>query len=74
MIKATTDILTMNKLWVEHSHDSAECCREDLLDNYSVDFLEKFEYLDVIGLFETSWMIYDHRPAADGAYGYPSDE
>ena len=72
MIKVIMDILTMNKLWIKHSHANAECCRRDFLDNGNVN-LEKFEYLDTIGLFETSWMIYDYHPGRC-EYGYPNNE
>ncbi len=38
-------------------------------DNISLD---EYEYLDVMGLFETGWMVFDHlnHPAN---YGYPRD-
>jgi len=62
----------MNKLWIEHSHYGAECCRDDFLDDGFVD-LQRFEYLDTIGLFETSWMIYDYHKERD-EYGYPNNE
>lgn len=62
----------MNKLWIEHSHDSAECWRDDFLGG-DPDDLEWFEYLDTIGLFETSWMIYGYHKERP-EYGYPSNE
>lgn len=62
----------MNKLWIEHSHDSAECCREDFSDGRVID-LEKYEYLDSMGLFETSWMIYEYHTGRI-EYGYPGHE
>jgi len=62
----------MNEKWIEHSHDSAECCRDDFLDNGFTD-LNRFEYLDTMGLFETSWMIYRYHSNIRG-YGYPNDE
>lgn len=65
------DILAMNKRWIEASHESAECCREEFLDNHTVE-LPRFEYLDTIGLFETSWMIYEYHK--DTRYGYPYNE
>ena len=65
----------MNKIWIEHSHSNAECCREDLLD-INVSSLARFEYLDTMGLFETSWMIYKYHnnKNTDHDYGYPSNE
>lgn len=63
----------MNKKWIEHSHNDGVYFREELLDNkYNVE-LKEVGYLDTIGLFETSWMIYDfdvHDRAKD-KYGYP---
>ncbi|KKK55384.1 hypothetical protein LCGC14_3075050, partial [marine sediment metagenome] len=46
----------MNKLWIEHSHYEADRCRKS---SWIADGLDRFEYLDTIGLFETGWMIYD---------------
>lgn len=63
----------MNKLWIEHSHDDGVYFREELLVNNLIVDLKKVGYLDTIGLFETSWMIYDFD-AYDGTkdkYGYP---
>ena len=62
----------MNNLWIGHSHESAEYVRDDFLDN-SVDDLKWFEYLDVIGCFETSWMIYEFHPNKI-EYGYPNEQ
>lgn len=62
----------MNKIWIEHSHNSAEYCRDDFLDEEDDD-LEWFEYLDIIGLFETSWLIYGHHKERP-EYGYPNNE
>ncbi|KKM69952.1 hypothetical protein LCGC14_1445780 [marine sediment metagenome] len=66
------DILTMNKLWIEHSHDDGICYREELLFSpYSPCELNRFEYLDAIGLFETNWMIYEYEEHGRNRYGYP---
>jgi len=62
----------MNKLWIEDSHFSAVSYREELLDNHNVH-LERYEYLDTIGLFETSWMVYDYHKTRR-EYGYPNNE
>ncbi|KKL14453.1 hypothetical protein LCGC14_2515500 [marine sediment metagenome] len=58
----------MNKLWIEHSYDVAKRYREDsrIYDSE----LEGYKYLDTIGLFETSWMTFEHGPDNDD-YGYP---
>ena len=62
------DTLTMNKLWIEHSYDVAKLYRED---NWIYNSeLEGYEYLDTMGLFETSWMTFEHGPDNDD-YGYP---
>ena len=66
---ANMDILTMNERWIEDSHDNAKCCREVVLNCGSVG-LEKFECLDIVGLFETSWMIYQCHEG-ENKYGYP---
>jgi len=66
------DILIMNKLWIDHGYNTASRCREDLLNHTIV--LRRFECLDVIGLFETCWMIYEHHNNRDRDYGYPSNE
>ncbi|KKK55386.1 hypothetical protein LCGC14_3075070 [marine sediment metagenome] len=63
----------MNKLWIEHSHNSAECCRDEFFDDGVVD-LRRFEYLDTMGLFETSWMIYEDHEDQRSEYGYPNNE
>ncbi|KKL14452.1 hypothetical protein LCGC14_2515490 [marine sediment metagenome] len=62
----------MNKLWIEHSYVNAECCRDEFFDK-DADDLEWFEYLDTIGLFETSWLIYEYHNERIG-YGYPDNE
>ena len=66
----------MNKLWIKHSYLSAKCCIEDFLDNSDTN-PEPYERLDVMGLFETSWMIYPYHKYADqnnNHYGYYSNE
>jgi len=65
-----TDILTMNKLWIEASHREANRCRQS---SWIADGLDKYEYLDTMGLFETSWMVYefDEYEGEKDRYGYP---
>jgi len=58
----------MNKLWIEASHYEAKCYRRN---SRIADGLDRYEYLDIIGLFETGWMITDHRLFRKGQYGYP---
>lgn len=62
----------MNKLWVEHGYNTSSRCRKDLLNHNIV--LQRFEYLDVIGLFETCWIIYEYHNNKDRNYGYPRNE
>jgi len=60
----------MNKLWIEHGYNTVSRCRKELSNQTIV--LRGFEYLDVIGLFETSWMIYPHHNNFNpNNYGYP---
>lgn len=64
------DILAMNKLWIEASHYEAKRCRQNSWIAYGLD---KYEYLDTIGLFETGWMTYDFDEYDEekDKYGYP---
>jgi len=63
----------MNKLWIEHSYDAALFLRRE---NISIDAVElfKYEYLDVMGLYETSWMVYNFKDCEENKdrYGYPT--
>lgn len=63
-----TGILTMNKLWIEHSHNDAIAFQEDRLVNK-----DRTARLDIMGLFETCWMIYPHDISIID-YGYPGHE
>jgi len=57
------DTQTMNKAWVQASHDS--------VNHYNVaneSNIKQVRELDMMGLFETSWMIF-HHPGK--MYGYP---
>ena len=57
----------MNEQWIEASFRSAKrCC-----DGTFTFPLKRFEYLDAVGLFETSWMIFDHTANAGNDFGYP---
>ena len=69
------DILVMNNLWIEDSHYEANRCRKRI--SHDIDTLDKFEYLDMMGLFETCWMIHDFDDYTEhdkNHYGYPSNE
>ena len=67
------DILTMNKSWIEASHYEANRCRQS---SWIADGLDKYEYLDAMGLFETGWMTYnfDTYDEEKDKYGYPGNE
>ena len=65
----------MNKRWIQDSHLNAERCRKECW--WEVGGLDVFEYLDMIGLYETCWMIHDFDDYTEhdkGHYGYPNNE
>ena len=67
------DIPDMNKQWIEDSHLSADRCRNE----YWPDDLDGFDHLDMVGLYETCWMITDFDDYTEhdkGHYGYPNNE
>jgi len=59
----------MNELWIEHSHDEADSSRENL--GYDGITFTKIKYLDIMGLFETCWMVYGCE--SHYGYGYPNE-
>ena len=67
-MKLVMDILEikMNKTWIKASFHSAGHSRGGPL----IPPLNLIEYLDMVGLFETSWMIFDHSKAGSD-FGYP---
>jgi len=56
----------MNERWIKASFRSATHCRAGIFTCP----LDLFEYLDMVGLFETGWMIFDHTNAGSD-FGYP---
>ncbi len=66
------DIPTMNKQWIEASHYHARLYREPAPFSGDKRYYI-FEYLDVMGLFETSWMVYDFDKyeRERSKFGYP---
>lgn len=54
----------MNKRWIE------ACQRVANVQHRGNRPLERFECLDVMGLFETGWMVYCH-PDSGHYFGYP---
>ncbi len=64
----------MNKLWIEDSHYHAGRYRRSFFSlTRKGEHLPTYEYLDVIGLFETCWMTYPHDISTTD-YGYPGHE
>lgn len=57
-------ILEMNKRWIQDSQIVAARFQS------SNEYLERFEYLDIMGLFETGWMVYNHTIGSN-TFGYP---
>lgn len=65
----------MNNQWIRDCHIDAARYRKESW--WEVDGLDVFEYLDMIGLYETCWIINDFDDYTEhdkGHYGYPSDE
>ena len=54
----------MNKIWIEASHESR--IHSGPKDNPNLKIVR---VLDAVGLFETSWLIYNH---VNNRYGYPN--
>lgn len=70
------DILVMNKQWIQDSHLNAERCRKESWREDDAG-LGIFEYLDMAGLYETCWMVFDfddYTQYDKGHYGYPNNE
>jgi len=65
------DTLIMNKQWIEASHYHANNYREK---HYKEGCRALYEYLDVVGLFETGWITYNfdaYNEDERNKYGYP---
>lgn len=58
----------VNETWMIASHHIAKRYGETFLFNDRP--LERFEYLDVMGLFETGWIVYNHTRSGHD-FGYP---
>lgn len=66
----------MNKRWIEDSYLNAIRCRQEFWDVID-DGLDRFEYFDMIGLYETCWVVFDFDDMTEhdkGHYGYPNNE
>jgi len=57
----------MNKLWISDSHKSAKLLKHEQLDD---EKLQLVRMLDATGMFETSWIVFDHS-LSSSRYGYP---
>ena len=53
----------MNENWVNASYNIAHRPRPERA-------VQRFEYLDIIGLYETGWMVFDHEWGGS-KFGYP---
>lgn len=62
----------MNKQWIIASNNVAERIRE-LFQLQLKHNLENIEYLDLMGLYETGWIVYPHHHAGHD-FGYPRNE
>jgi len=61
----------MNNLWMTDSYKSAAIFRHNPDDS---EDLRAIRILDAVGMFETGWMIFDHRNRNRNRYGYPNNE
>ncbi len=70
-----TDILAMNEQWIEASHYHAGRYRRSFFSlTRKGEHLPTYEYLDVMGMYETGWMVYDFDTYDEyerNKYGYP---
>jgi len=57
----------MNKLWIKDSYKSANLFRSGQCG--SDDEMRLVRILDMAGMFETSWLVFDHTNKS--RYGYP---
>ena len=59
----------MNKKWVGASHESAETYKSKLSGLGEREYL--IRVLDIVGMFETGWIVFDH---IDNRFGYHVNE
>lgn len=72
-LKIILDIQAMNKQWIEASHYHARLYRRASRSG-SDEQLYIYEYLDIMGLFETGWIVYDfdqYERTERNKFGYP---
>jgi len=58
----------MNKAWIRDSYKSAELFRRGHHERDKK--LQLVRILDMAGMFETSWIVFDHS-LSSSRYGYP---
>ena len=61
----------MNNHWIDASHESAENYKENLSGLLKSEKMYLVRVLDIIGLFETGWLVFEH---VDTRFGYPHYE
>lgn len=59
----------MNNKWINDSHENAEIFRHGR--RFPGEKLQLIRMLDAIGMFETSWLVFNH---IDNRFGYPLNE
>jgi len=58
----------MNEEWIDDSHHSAKLFRANPRE---YDAMRPIRILDMAGMFETSWLVFDHSNNTKYEYGYP---
>jgi len=59
---------TMNEEWIRDSHKSAKFFKNILSDCDETEKMILIRTLDITGMFETSWLLFDH--GCNTKYGY----
>ncbi len=60
----------MNNKWIEISYQWAARCKKD----GSIDHINIYDYLDILGLYETCWFSYDFEDEDKETFGYLNDK
>lgn len=61
----------MNEVWIKDSHKSAKFFKNKCFDSSENDRMRVTRILDTAGMFETSWLLFDHARSTKYEYGYP---
>lgn len=61
----------MNEVWIRDSHKSAKFFKNKRLDSDENEKMRLVRILDIAGMFETSWLLFDHARSTKYEYGYP---